>query len=37
MASSERWESRELVMWEFNGFIQGCGTQAESKISFFCL
>ena len=23
--------------WEFSGFIQGRGTQGESKTSYFCL
>ena len=36
MARSERRESSEVVRWEVPGFIQGWGTQGESKISPFC-
>ena len=32
----ERWESGEVARWEVPGFIQGWGTQGESKISSFC-
>ena len=31
-----RWENGEAERWEVPGFIQGWGTQDESKISFFC-
>ena len=36
VASWERQESGEVGSWEVPGFIQGSGTQGESKIlSFF--
>ena len=31
-----RWENGEAERWEVPGFIQGWGTQDESKISSFC-
>ena len=33
---SERQESGEVARWEVSGFIQGLGTQGESKILSFC-
>ena len=35
VASWKRWESSEVVRWEVPDFIQGRGTQGESKISSF--
>ena len=35
VARSERWESGEVGRWEVPGFIQGWGTQGESKILSF--
>ena len=32
----ERWESGEVGSWEVPGFIEGWGTQSESKILSFC-
>ena len=32
----ERWESGEVGRWGVPGFIQGRGTQDESKILSFC-
>ena len=34
MARWERWESSEVARWEVPGFVQGLGTQGESKILF---
>ena len=31
-----RWESGEVGKWKVPGFIQGWGTQGESKILSFC-
>ena len=31
-----RWEVGEVGRWEVPGFIQGWGTQCESKILSFC-
>ena len=36
MASWKRRESGEVGKWEVPGFIQGWGTQGESKILSFC-
>ena len=33
MARWERWESSEVARWEIPCFIQGWGTQGETKIS----
>ena len=32
----ENWENGEAERWKVPGFIQGWGTQDESKISSFC-
>ena len=36
LAIWERWENGEVEKWEVPGFIQGWGTQVDSKISSFC-
>ena len=36
VARWERQESGEVGRWEVPGFIQGWGTQGESKILSFC-
>ena len=36
MARWERQESGEVGRWEVPSFIQGWGTQGESKILSFC-
>ena len=36
VARWESWENGEAERWEVPGFIQGWGTQDESKISSFC-
>ena len=36
VARWERRESGEVRRWEVPGFIQGWGTQGESKILSFC-
>ena len=36
VARWERQESGEIGKWEVPGFIQGWGTQGESKILSFC-
>ena len=35
VARWERWENGEAERWEVTGFIQGFGSQDESKISSF--
>ena len=35
VARFERQESGKVGRWEVPGFIQGCGTQGESKILSF--
>ena len=35
MARLERQESGEVGRWEVPGFIQGCGTQGESRFYLF--
>ena len=36
VARRKRWENGEAERWEVPGFIQGLGTQDESKILPFC-
>ena len=36
MAWQDRCESSEVSKWEIPRFIQGLGTQGETKISSFC-
>ena len=36
MTRCQRRESDEVGRWEVPGFIQGIGTQGESKVSSFC-
>ena len=36
MTRCQRRESDEVGRWEAPGFIQGIGTQGESKVSSFC-
>ena len=37
MARRKRWESSEVASWEILCFIQGWGTQSETKIFAQCL
>ena len=36
MTRRERWETSDVARWEIPCFIQGWGTQGETKVSSFC-